>query len=158
MASVPTCVSNCYTSDFFGDVEQRPHPARLSVRGSLFRFPTVAKCGNAMTPDEFVQRWEKSGGAELANSQSFLKELCELLGVAQPGRRPHRPDPARTSRRSKRSRRVLHPRQQNRNRIPPSHPRRRRQYSPTRRRTIHCGQVRTQLDMNTAKIRAMSIR
>ncbi len=37
-----------------------------------------------MTPDEFVARWEKSGGAELANSQSFLKELCELLEVPQP--------------------------------------------------------------------------
>ncbi len=37
-----------------------------------------------MTPDEFVLRWEKSGGAELANSQSFLKELCDLIGVEQP--------------------------------------------------------------------------
>jgi hypothetical protein len=37
-----------------------------------------------MTPDEFVERWEKSGGAELANSQSFLKELCDLLGVDHP--------------------------------------------------------------------------
>ncbi|TWT73295.1 class I SAM-dependent DNA methyltransferase [Allorhodopirellula solitaria] len=37
-----------------------------------------------MTPDEFVLRWEKSGGAELANSQSFLKELCDLLDVDQP--------------------------------------------------------------------------
>lgn len=37
-----------------------------------------------MTPDEFVQRWELSGGAEMANSQSFLKELCDLLEVPQP--------------------------------------------------------------------------
>ncbi|TWU39845.1 hypothetical protein Q31b_31600 [Novipirellula aureliae] len=41
-----------------------------------------------MTPDEFadafVKRWEKSGGAEMANSQSFLKELCDLLGVEHP--------------------------------------------------------------------------
>ena len=33
---------------------------------------------------EFIDRWKRSGGAELANSQSFLKELCELLGVPQP--------------------------------------------------------------------------
>ncbi len=45
-----------------------------------------------MTPDEFVLRWEKSGGAELANSQSFLKELCDLLGVDQPD--PTQPDAA----------------------------------------------------------------
>jgi hypothetical protein len=37
-----------------------------------------------MTPDEFISRWEKSAGAELANSQSFLKELCDLLDVPQP--------------------------------------------------------------------------
>lgn len=43
-----------------------------------------------MTPDEFIERWEKSGGAEMANSQSFLKELCDLLGVPQPD--PTQPD------------------------------------------------------------------
>ncbi len=48
--------------------------------------------GARMTPDEFVLRWEKSGGAELANSQSFLKELCDLLGVDQPD--PTQPDAA----------------------------------------------------------------
>jgi len=37
-----------------------------------------------MTPAEFIARWEGSGGAELANSQSFLKELCELLDLPQP--------------------------------------------------------------------------
>ncbi|PHQ35110.1 class I SAM-dependent DNA methyltransferase [Rhodopirellula bahusiensis] len=45
-----------------------------------------------MTPDEFVNRWKDSGGAELANSQSFLKELCDLLEVAQPD--PTKPDAA----------------------------------------------------------------
>ncbi len=34
--------------------------------------------------EKFVVRWEKSGGAEMANSQSFLKELCDLLGVDHP--------------------------------------------------------------------------
>ncbi len=37
-----------------------------------------------MTPDDFIKRWKDSGGAELANSQSFLKELCALLDVPQP--------------------------------------------------------------------------
>ena len=45
-----------------------------------------------MTPAEFVERWSASGGAELANSQSFLKELCELLDVPQP--EPTQPDVA----------------------------------------------------------------
>jgi len=37
-----------------------------------------------MNADDFIQRWQRSGGAELANSQSFLKELCQLLGVPEP--------------------------------------------------------------------------
>ena len=37
-----------------------------------------------MTPEDFISRWQRSGGAELANSQSFLKELCQLLGVPEP--------------------------------------------------------------------------
>ena len=45
-----------------------------------------------MTPDEFITRWKDSGGAELANSQSFLKELCDLLQVPQPD--PTQPDAA----------------------------------------------------------------
>lgn len=37
-----------------------------------------------MNPSEFVERWKKSGGAEMANSQLFLTELCDLLGVPHP--------------------------------------------------------------------------
>ena len=37
--------------------------------------------------DAFVRRWHQSGGAELANFQTFANELCDLLGVP-------RPDPA----------------------------------------------------------------
>ena len=29
--------------------------------------------------DAFIDRWEKSGGSELANFQMFAGELCELL-------------------------------------------------------------------------------
>ncbi|MFU8803500.1 MAG: type IIL restriction-modification enzyme MmeI, partial [Bradymonadaceae bacterium] len=38
----------------------------------------------------FINRWEKSGGAERANCQSFLNELCDLIGVEKPI--PSRPD------------------------------------------------------------------
>ena len=39
---------------------------------------------------EFIDRWKSSGGAELANSQSFLKELCTLLDLPHPD--PTQPD------------------------------------------------------------------
>ena len=37
--------------------------------------------------DAFIGRWQQSGGAEMANFQTFANELCDLLGVP-------RPDPA----------------------------------------------------------------
>ena len=42
-----------------------------------------------MTPEAFIEKWAASGGAELANSQPFLLELCDLVGVP-------RPDPTQT--------------------------------------------------------------
>ncbi|WP_459554441.1 class I SAM-dependent DNA methyltransferase [Lacunimicrobium album] len=44
------------------------------------------------TPHDFIPRWKASGGAEMANSQSFLNELCDVLGVPRPD--PTRPDEA----------------------------------------------------------------
>ena len=41
-----------------------------------------------MTPDTFITRWQHADGSELANAQSFVRELCELLDVPVP-------DPAR---------------------------------------------------------------
>lgn len=38
--------------------------------------------------DAFIKRWKDSGGGELSNTQSFLNEFCDLIGVA-------RPDPSR---------------------------------------------------------------
>ena len=38
----------------------------------------------------FLDRWGSSGGAERANYQGFLNELCDLLGVPRPD--PARPD------------------------------------------------------------------
>ena len=43
-----------------------------------------------MSPQKFIDRWKDSGGAELANSQSFLKELCTLLDTPHP--EPTKPD------------------------------------------------------------------
>lgn len=37
-----------------------------------------------MTPDEFIERWRKAGGSERQNSQIFLSELCDILGVSRP--------------------------------------------------------------------------
>ena len=47
---------------------------------------TTMHDGNSrpMTPDEFITRWAASGGAELANAQPFVIELCALLEVEPP--------------------------------------------------------------------------
>ncbi len=34
--------------------------------------------------DAFIARWEASGGAERSNTQSFLNELCDLIGQPHP--------------------------------------------------------------------------
>jgi hypothetical protein len=46
-----------------------------------------------MTFDEFIARWTASGDAERANKDSFLNELCDVLGVERP--HPKTGDPAR---------------------------------------------------------------
>ena len=40
-----------------------------------------------MTADEFIAKWQPSGGNERANTQLFIADLCALLGVAT-ARRP----------------------------------------------------------------------
>jgi hypothetical protein len=37
-----------------------------------------------VTVDEFIARWEQSGGGERANTQSFINELCDLIEVGRP--------------------------------------------------------------------------
>lgn len=37
-----------------------------------------------MTPEDFVARWRHADGSELANAQSFVRELCVLLQVPPP--------------------------------------------------------------------------
>lgn len=48
-----------------------------------------------MTPQEFIAHWKDSAGAELANSQSFLIGLCDLLDVPRP--EPTRADEERNT-------------------------------------------------------------
>lgn len=43
---------------------------------------------NVNAVETFIKRWQGADGSELANAQSFTRELCELLGVSVP-------DPAR---------------------------------------------------------------
>ncbi|HEY9420009.1 MAG TPA: DNA methyltransferase, partial [Thermoanaerobaculia bacterium] len=38
----------------------------------------------AMHPNPFITRWSESGDAERANKDSFLTELCDVLGVERP--------------------------------------------------------------------------
>ena len=37
-----------------------------------------------MDADEFIAKWQVSGGNERANTQLFVTDLCALLGVDQP--------------------------------------------------------------------------
>lgn len=44
--------------------------------------PTTPESPAAVT--DFIARWSRSGGAERANYQLFLSELCDVLGVPLP--------------------------------------------------------------------------
>ena len=37
-----------------------------------------------MELQQFIEQWSRSGGAELANTQSFLRDLCDLLELEHP--------------------------------------------------------------------------
>lgn len=39
---------------------------------------------DAAAIEDFIPRWRQTGGSEIANTQSFINELCGLLGVAPP--------------------------------------------------------------------------
>jgi hypothetical protein len=53
---------------------------------------TAAADSSAELAAQFIQRWAASGAAERANCQSFLSELCDLIGVPRP--EPTKPDVA----------------------------------------------------------------
>ncbi len=48
-----------------------------------------------MVIDEFITKWMGSGASERSNSQSFLNELCDVLGVPRPN--PSTGDPAKNT-------------------------------------------------------------
>jgi hypothetical protein len=50
----------------------------------VFFFQILADSMDDRLIAEFIGRWAKSGGAERANYQLFLAELCEALDVARP--------------------------------------------------------------------------
>ena len=43
--------------------------------------------------DAFIERWRAAQAAEIANGQSFVIELCSLLGVEGPPPRDEGPGP-----------------------------------------------------------------
>ena len=40
--------------------------------------------GDNSEAESFITRWRDTGGSELANTQSFINELCALIGVSPP--------------------------------------------------------------------------
>jgi hypothetical protein len=39
---------------------------------------------------DFVEKWNKSGAAERANKDSYLRDLCDVLGVPHPEQQRNR--------------------------------------------------------------------
>ena len=66
--------------------ERRTAPLTCSARQMELRMQTdaIVVDMNSDHATPFIARWQPSGGKELANYQSFLIELCTLLGVAPP--------------------------------------------------------------------------
>ncbi len=46
--------------------------------------PAPTAPSHPMTPEHFITRWSGASGSELANAQSFTRELCELLELPVP--------------------------------------------------------------------------
>jgi hypothetical protein len=40
--------------------------------------------GDSQAVERFISSWSATGGSELANTQSFINELCALIGVEPP--------------------------------------------------------------------------
>lgn len=71
----------------------RTQPAHRSPTLQLASTGAEDTVRTPMHLDPFITRWSESGDAERANKDSFLNELCDLLGVERP--RPKTGDPAR---------------------------------------------------------------
>ena len=72
--------TNC---PFFSDLRSTP----VHAKGII---PSFAQTLTRMTPTDFITRWQHASGSELANAQSFVRELAELLD--QPPPNPARED------------------------------------------------------------------
>ena len=46
--------------------------------------PHTAGAAKELAAQAFIQRWQHNTASELATAQSFVIDLCELLGVAKP--------------------------------------------------------------------------
>ena len=55
---------------------------RVSMGDRVSKGDSVGTGNTAVSA--FIERWSKSGGAERANYQLFLAELCDVLGVPRP--------------------------------------------------------------------------
>jgi hypothetical protein len=64
-------------------VSSAERPVGLTAVNRSFPLKWWLEGSSSVDVQEFISRWKDSGGAELANSQSFLKELCALLEVPQ---------------------------------------------------------------------------
>lgn len=52
------------------------HPAALAAEDERPRILNI---------EDFIRRWtDREGGAERANYQMFLSELCDVIGVSRP--------------------------------------------------------------------------
>ena len=64
---------------------RKPHPARMTSTTPLVQSsPHTAGAANELATQAFIQRWQHNTASELATAQSFVIDLCELLGVAKP--------------------------------------------------------------------------
>ena len=59
-------------------------PQPSSTAADTPPFPRQGGGASAAAIDAFIARWGSSAGAERANYQIFLAELCDLLGVPRP--------------------------------------------------------------------------
>ena len=75
---------------------QAPHTVVKDLKAGMVSMAD-ADMDDGLDPaivDAFIARWEASGGAERSNTQSFLNELCDLIGQPHPdlkcwNHRPH---------------------------------------------------------------------
>jgi len=58
--------------------------ARSSTLARNSSLRSIVSAGNGMTPEAFIEHWRDRGGLERANYQTFVNELCDLIGAPRP--------------------------------------------------------------------------